>query len=230
MPTTAQGLAWLAANAEKEGVTVTASGLQYKILQAAADDALSPKSGTPCDCHYRGTLIDGTEFDSSYKRGKPTTFAPFQVVKGWTEAMQLMAEGDKWQLFLPSELAYGDSQRGEHITPGAVLVFELEILKVNGSLADGTAKPKPGPPPPPPPPPPAHAAVGCRVRVDGLSAKPQYNGLLGTVVSWDGAKGRAGVKLDSGEGGAGLMLKPANLLSMDDDVRYGFSDTCNGQK
>jgi FKBP-type peptidyl-prolyl cis-trans isomerase FklB len=75
-------------------------------------------------------LIDGTEFDSSYKRGKPTTFAPNQVIKGWTEAMQLMKEGDKWQLFIPSELAYGDSQRGQFITPGAVLLFDIEIIKV----------------------------------------------------------------------------------------------------
>ena len=184
----------------------------------AADlaSAKSPLKDTPCECHYVGTLIDGTEFDSSIKRGKPATFAPSQVVKGWTEAMQLMAEGDKWRLFLPSELAYGDRARGQHITPGAVLIFELEILKVNGDVAAGTAarasvqKPNLAPPPPPP-----HAAVGCRVKVDGLAAKPQYNGLLGTVISWDGDKGRAGVKMDNGEGGAGLMLKPANLQSSD---------------
>ena len=212
MPTTAAGLAWLKANAEKDGVVVTASGLQYNVMQSGPEDALSPKSGTNCECHYRGTLMDGTEFDSSFKRGKPTTFAPFQVVKGWTEAMQLMAEGDKWMLFLPSELAYGDSSRGEFITPGAVLIFELEILKVKGKIEDGTAKARPGPPPPPP----DHAAVGCRVRVDGLAAKPQYNGLLGTVTTWDGVKGRAGVKLDNGEGGAGLMLKPANLLATEE--------------
>ena len=218
MPTTAEGLAFLAANAKEQGVTQLASGLQYKILQRAADlaSAKSPLKDTPCECHYVGTLIDGTEFDSSIKRGKPATFAPSQVVKGWTEAMQLMAEGDKWRLFLPSELAYGDRARGQHITPGAVLIFELEILKVNGDVAAGTAarasvqKPNLAPPPPPP-----HAAVGCRVKVDGLAAKPQYNGLLGTVISWDGDKGRAGVKMDSGEGGAGLMLKPANLLSSD---------------
>ena len=77
-------------------------------------------------------MLDGTEFDSSYKRGQPTTFAPNQVIKGWTEAMQLMGEGDKWELYVPSELAYGDRQRGQHITPGAVLVFEIEILEVKG--------------------------------------------------------------------------------------------------
>ena len=218
MPTTREGLAWLAANAQEEGVYTLVSGLQYKVLQRADDlaSAKSPLRDTPCECHYRGTLIDGTEFDSSIKRGKPATFAPSQVVKGWTEAMQLMAEGDKWRLFLPSELAYGDRSRGQYITPGAVLIFELEILKVNGDIAAGTAarasmqKPILAPPPPPP-----HAAVGCRVLVDGLAAKPQYNGLLGMVISWDGDKGRAGVKMDGGKGGAGLMLKPANLLASD---------------
>lgn len=82
----------------------------------------------------QGTLIDGTEFDSSYSRGRPATFAPNQVIKGWTEAMQLMGEGDHWELYIPSELAYGESQRGQHITPGAVLVFELEILSVKGDF------------------------------------------------------------------------------------------------
>eukprot|EP00286_Rhodomonas_abbreviata_P018094 CAMPEP_0181305814 /NCGR_PEP_ID=MMETSP1101-20121128/9945_1 /TAXON_ID=46948 /ORGANISM="Rhodomonas abbreviata, Strain Caron Lab Isolate" /LENGTH=162 /DNA_ID=CAMNT_0023411785 /DNA_START=50 /DNA_END=538 /DNA_ORIENTATION=- len=138
--TTPEGLKWLEENKKKEGIVELPSGLQYKVLQAAPPGAKSPKVDTPCSCHYRGTLIDGTEFDSSYKRGKPTTFAPKQVVKGWTEAMQLMGEGDKWQLFLPSELAYGDRQRGQFITPGAVLVFELEILTVNGSEEAGTAK------------------------------------------------------------------------------------------
>jgi hypothetical protein len=95
-----------------------------------------------------------------------------------------------------------------------VLLFELELISVDGDLAAGTAKPKPAlapvsnqPPPPPPPPPPEHAVVGARVLVVGLNAKPQYNGQVGTVLTWDGAKGRAGVKLDSGDGGAGLMLK-----------------------
>ena len=232
MPTTPEGLAWLKANAEREDVSCLPSGLQYKIIKPALDGALSPKSGTPCQCHYRGKLIDGTEFDSSYKRGKPTTFAPFQVVKGWTEAMQLMAEGDKWELFLPSELAYGDCVRGEHITPGSVLIFELEILKVEGTVEAGTAKAKPVPPPPPPP----HVAIGARVRVDGLVAKPQYNGLHGTVVSWDADKERAGVKLDSGEGGAGLLLKASSLTASDAPIPrkpfilwlHGLGDTGDG--
>jgi len=82
--------------------------------------------------HYAGTLINGTEFDSSYKRGQPLSFAPNQVIKGWTEAMQLMKEGGKWELYIPSELAYGDSGAGGKIPGGSVLVFTLELLKVSG--------------------------------------------------------------------------------------------------
>ena len=99
--TTPEGLAWLDENKNKAGVVVLPSGLQYKVLKEAPAGAKSPLVGTPCSCHYRGTLIDGTEFDSSYKRGQPTTFAPNQVIKGWTEAMQLMVEGDKWELYIP---------------------------------------------------------------------------------------------------------------------------------
>merc|ERR1712137_1260135 len=91
-----------------------------------------PTADSPCDCHYKGTLIDGKEFDSSYKRGKPTTFAPNQVIKGWTEALQLMKEGDKWELYIPADLAYGQMQRGPHIYPGAALIFDIELIKVNG--------------------------------------------------------------------------------------------------
>mmetsp|Transcript_22253 Transcript_22253/g.32321 ORF Transcript_22253/g.32321 Transcript_22253/m.32321 type:complete len:158 (-) Transcript_22253:299-772(-) len=128
--TTEEGLKFLEENAKKEGVEVLESGLQYKVLEASTkEDAVSPTVSQPCQCHYRGTLIDGTEFDSSYKRGQPSTFAPRQVIKGWTEAMQLMKEGDKWELYIPSELAYGDVQRGQFITPGAVLVFTLEIIE-----------------------------------------------------------------------------------------------------
>merc|ERR1719162_664749 len=112
------GKAFLEENKLKDGVVVLPSGLQYKVLKSGPADGKMPEASSPCSCHYRGTLIDGTEFDSSYKRGQPTSFAPNQVVKGWTEAMQLMHEGDKWQLFLPSELAYGESQRGPHISPG----------------------------------------------------------------------------------------------------------------
>ena len=112
------------------------SGLQYKVLTAAPAGAKSPKAGTPCECHYRGTLIDGTEFDSSYKRGQPATFAPNQVVKGWTEAMQLMKEGGKWELYIPSELGYGDRGAGASIPGGAVLVFTLELLSVEGAAKE----------------------------------------------------------------------------------------------
>jgi len=128
--TTPEGKAYLEANKEKEGVTVTKSGLQYRVIKAGPEDSPKPLKNSPCECHYQGTLLDGTEFDSSYRRGKPTTFAPNQVIAGWTEAMQLMREGDKWELTIPSELAYGDSGAGGKIKGGAVLVFELEILKV----------------------------------------------------------------------------------------------------
>jgi FKBP-type peptidyl-prolyl cis-trans isomerase FklB len=94
----------------------------------------TPTIDSPCDCHYSGTLIDGTEFDSSYKRGQPLTFAPNQVIKGWTEAMQLMKEGGKWELFIPSELAYGDSGAGGAIPGGAALIFTLELLEVKGDF------------------------------------------------------------------------------------------------
>merc|ERR1711975_109060 len=86
-----------------------------------------------CECHYEGTLIDGTEFDSSHKRGSPTSFAPNQVIKGWTEAMQLMVEGDKWQMYIPSELGYGDGGSGAKIKGGDVLVFNMEIVKIKGN-------------------------------------------------------------------------------------------------
>merc|ERR1712232_581878 len=91
-----------------------------------------PTADSPCDCHYKGTLIDGKEFDSSYKRGKPTTFAPNQVIKGWTEAMQLMVEGDKWEMYIPSELAYGDRGAGGVIPGKAALVFQMELVKIKG--------------------------------------------------------------------------------------------------
>ena len=90
------GKRFLEENAKKDGVVVMASGLQYKVLKSGPADGKMPEASSPCSCHYKGTLIDGTEFDSSYKRGAPTTFAPNQVIRGWTEAMQLMVEGDKW--------------------------------------------------------------------------------------------------------------------------------------
>ena len=109
--TTPEGKAWLADKATQEGVVRLDSGLLYKILKSGPDGAKKPSIDTPCECHYKGTLIDGREFDSSYSRGMPATFAPNQVIKGWTEAMQLMKEGDHWELYIPSELAYGDANR-----------------------------------------------------------------------------------------------------------------------
>merc|ERR1711956_6056 len=91
-----------------------------------------PTAGTPCECHYAGTLLDKTQFDSSYDRGSPTTFAPNQVIKGWTEAMQLMVEGDKWELYIPSDAAYGDGGRPPKIGGGDCLVFTIEIIKIKG--------------------------------------------------------------------------------------------------
>ena len=96
----------------------------------------TPTINSPCECDYAGTLIDGTEFDSSYKRGQPLTFAPNQVIKGWTEAMQLMTEGAKWELYIPSELAYGDRGAGGMIPGGAALLFTLELLKVRDVVAE----------------------------------------------------------------------------------------------
>lgn len=123
--------AFLEANKGKDGVIVLPSGLQYKVLNAGTG-MFHPKVGTPCECHYEGTLIDGTEFDSSYGRGEPTTFAPNQVIKGWTEAMQLMVEGDKWEMYIPMEMAYGASGKPPKIPAAAALIFRMEILKIKG--------------------------------------------------------------------------------------------------
>merc|ERR1719478_366815 len=125
------GVAFLEENKAKPGVLTLASGLQYKVLEEGAG-LEHPLVSTPCACHYAGRLIDGTEFDSSYKRGTPTTFAPNQVIKGWTEAMQLMTEGDKWEMYIPSELGYGDGGSGDKIKGGDVLVFTIEILEILG--------------------------------------------------------------------------------------------------
>ena len=128
--TNAEGLAYLEANKAKEGVIALPSGLQYRVLRAGPDDGASPGPSSPCECHYHGTLPDGSVFDSSVRRGRPATFAPNQVIKGWTEAMQLMREGDKWELTIPSELAYGARGSPPKIPGGSALVFELELLKV----------------------------------------------------------------------------------------------------
>jgi len=125
----AEGENFLAANKAKEGVVTLPSGLEYKILKAG--DGPKPAASDQVVCNYRGTLINGTEFDSSYKRGQPATFGVGQVIKGWTEALQLMPVGSKWQLFIPSSLAYGerpDPRSG--IEPNAALIFEVELLSI----------------------------------------------------------------------------------------------------
>lgn len=122
-----QGEAYLAANKTKEGVKTLESGLQYKVLKNGT--GATPKATDMVTTHYKGTLIDGTKFDSSYDRGEPATFPVNGVIKGWTEALQLMKVGDKWQLFVPSDLAYGPDGR-PGIPPNAVLVFEVELLSI----------------------------------------------------------------------------------------------------
>jgi|EP00937_MAST-01D_sp_MAST-1D-sp2_P001788 FKBP-type peptidyl-prolyl cis-trans isomerase FklB len=129
--TNAEGKAFLEENGKKDGVITLASGMQYKVLRKGSGTD-HPTVDSPCECHYKGTLIDGTKFDSSYDRGSPTTFAPNQVIKGWTEAMQLMVEGDKWEMYIPSELGYGDSGSPPKIKGGDVLVFVMEIIKIKG--------------------------------------------------------------------------------------------------
>mmetsp|Transcript_26488 Transcript_26488/g.73126 ORF Transcript_26488/g.73126 Transcript_26488/m.73126 type:complete len:228 (+) Transcript_26488:2-685(+) len=129
--TSEEGLAFLKANKEKEGVIELPSGLQYKVLKKGSG-VYHPKPSTSCSCHYEGKLIDGTVFDSSIERGSPTSFAPNQVIKGWTEAMQLMVQGDKWEMYIPSELGYGDSGSPPKIPGGSVLVFQMEIMDIMG--------------------------------------------------------------------------------------------------
>merc|ERR1719436_2207367 len=126
-----EGIKFLEENASKEGVISLPSGMQYKVLKAGDGDS-HPAADSPCLCHYQGTLINGEEFDSSIARGTPATFAPNQVIKGWTEAMQMMVEGDKWELYIPSDLAYGDRGSPPKIPGGSVLIFTIEILKIKG--------------------------------------------------------------------------------------------------
>jgi FKBP-type peptidyl-prolyl cis-trans isomerase FklB len=124
-----EGEAFLAANKGKEGVVTLPSGLQYKILTAGTGP--KPTANDSVVCNYRGTLVNGTEFDSSYKRGQPATFGVGQVIKGWTEALQLMPVGSKWQLFVPSNLAYGEQGAGGgQIGPNSTLIFEVELISI----------------------------------------------------------------------------------------------------
>jgi len=133
-----EGDAFLAANKSKEGVVTLPSGLEYKILTAGTGP--KPTASDSVTCNYRGTLISGTEFDSSYKRGQPATFGVGQVIKGWTEALQLMPVGSKWQLFIPSSLAYGDRGAGADIGPNATLIFEVELLSIQDKAKDDKSK------------------------------------------------------------------------------------------
>ena len=123
-----ESVEFLAANKTKEGVVTLPSGLQYKILTEGTGP--KPAASDTVVCNYRGTLISGTEFDSSYKRGQPASFPVNGVIKGWTEALLLMPVGSKWQLFVPSELGYGDRGAGADIGPGATLIFEVELLSI----------------------------------------------------------------------------------------------------
>lgn len=126
-----EGDAFLAKNKSKDGIKTLASGLQYKVLKKGSGE--TPKATDTVVTNYRGNLIDGRVFDSSYKRGQPATFPVSGVIKGWTEALQLMKVGAKWQLFVPSELAYGESSVGQIIEPNSVLIFEIELLEIKKS-------------------------------------------------------------------------------------------------
>jgi len=125
----AEGKAFLAKNAKKKGVKTLPSGLQYKVIEKG--NGTSPKKTDSVTVNYRGTLIDGTEFDSSYKRGKPATFRVDGVIAGWTEALQRMKPGAKWQLFIPAKMAYGVRGAGPRIEPNSTLIFEVKLIKVN---------------------------------------------------------------------------------------------------
>jgi FKBP-type peptidyl-prolyl cis-trans isomerase FklB len=124
----AEGKAFLAENGKKKGVKTLPSGLQYRVLSEGTGK--TPKKSDTVTVHYRGTLVDGTEFDSSIARGQPATFKVDGVIPGWTEALQLMKEGAKWQIFIPPELAYGERGVPSHIPPQSVLIFEVELISV----------------------------------------------------------------------------------------------------
>lgn len=122
------GEAFLSENAKREGVTTTASGLQYEVIRKGVGDR--PAASDRVEVHYTGKLIDGTVFDSSVERGVPATFGVTQVIPGWVEALQLMREGDKWRLYIPSTLAYGENGAGGVIGPNMTLIFDVELLRV----------------------------------------------------------------------------------------------------
>ena len=127
----AANLEWLALNKDSNAdVVELPSGLQFKVLASGDPTAIKPSAGDKCTCHYEGTLIDGSVFDSSRKRGKPATFSPNGVIAGWTEALQLMRPGDRWMLYIPAELGYGARGAGGRIPGGATLIFDLELLSI----------------------------------------------------------------------------------------------------
>ncbi|HSH39538.1 MAG TPA: FKBP-type peptidyl-prolyl cis-trans isomerase [Chthoniobacterales bacterium] len=133
----AAGEKFLAENKGKEGVKTTASGLQYKVVKEG--NGPTPKEADTVETHYRGTLLDGTEFDSSYARNEPATFPVNRVIKGWTEALQMMKVGSKYQLFIPANLAYGERGAGQEIGPNSTLVFDVELLGIKPGADQGAA-------------------------------------------------------------------------------------------
>jgi FKBP-type peptidyl-prolyl cis-trans isomerase FklB len=124
-----EGTAFLAENSKRDEVSVTASGLQYEVINKGDSDQ-SPTASSTVRTHYHGTLLDGTVFDSSYDRGQPAEFPVGGVIKGWTEALQMMNVGDKWRLYVPYELAYGEQGAGGAIGPYATLIFDVELLEI----------------------------------------------------------------------------------------------------
>lgn len=138
-----EGAAFLVENKKKEGVKTTPSGLQYKILKQGA--GATPKATDIVTTNYRGTFLDGTEFDSSYRRNEPAKFPVNRVIPGWTEALKMMRVGDKWQLFVPSDLAYKETGAGDDIPPNATLIFEIELLDTKPAPAPAKGDSLPGP-------------------------------------------------------------------------------------
>jgi len=138
-----EGETFLAANRAKEGVVTLPSGLQYKVLKNG-EGAIKPSAEDTVVCHYRGTLLDGTEFDSSYNRGEPARFALNRVIKGWTEGLQLMNVGSKWQFYIPANLAYGSNGSPPRIPPNATLTFDIELVGIQGKTTNAPSAAIPG--------------------------------------------------------------------------------------
>lgn len=136
----AKGIAFLAANKKRTGVVTLPDGLQYEVIKKGDANSATPKLQDTVIAHYAGTLIDGKKFDNSYDRGEPLTIAVGGVIRGWTEILQLMHIGDKWKVYIPSELGYGDRGAGADIPGGAALIFELELLGIKTAAAQETPK------------------------------------------------------------------------------------------